>query len=230
MLVADDEANIREVVRLFLGDEGYAVETAASGEEALEKARALEPDLAVLDVTLDGGMTGLDVLRELRGWSDVPVIFLTARTAAEERVRGLRGGADDYIGKPFHPDELAARVRAVLRRARRRNEPRPEATLGTLRFAGVEVDFERRLLRRAGTPIWLGRTEWLLLQQLASHAGKVVLSTELLSSVWGAGYEDDLHLLRLCISRLRRKLGVPADESGPIRTYVGVGYALVVES
>ncbi len=229
VLVADDEASIREVVKLFLGDEGYAVETAASGEEALAKARELHPDLAVLDISMPGGMDGLEVLDRLRSWSSMPVIFLSARGSPSERAAGLKGGADDYILKPFHADELAARVRAVLRRARPGARSADRADPGTLRFADIEVDFERRVLRKQGRSLWLGRTEWLLLQQLAFNAGKVVLSTELLRSVWGAGYEDDLHLLRLCISRLRRKLGLPAGEEGSIRTYVGVGYALMLD-
>ncbi len=230
VLVADDEASIRDVVKLFLGDEGYAVETASSGEEALAKARELAPDLAVLDITMPGGMDGLEVLEELRSWTSMPVIFLSARGSPAEKVTGLRCGADDYIAKPFHADELAARVRAVLRRADSRSETSatPDRP-GMLRFADVEVDFERRLLRKQGRPLWLGRTEWLLLQQLALNAGKVVLNTELLRNVWGRGYEDDLHLLRLCISRLRRKLGLPAGKGGSIRTYVGVGYALMLD-
>ena len=154
----------------------------------------------------------------------MPVILLTAKGATSDKAKGLDLGADDYIAKPFHPDELAARVRAVLRRA---SGVSPGA--GIVAFGDIEIDLERRLLRRGGELVPLSRTEWLLLQHLAAHAGKVVLHSELLTKVWGPEYRDDLQYLRVWISRVRRKLGALPGEPGPIRTFQGIGYVLDTE-
>ena len=133
-------------------------------------------------------------------------------------------GADDYIAKPFHPDELAARVRAVLRRS---SGAQPGS--GILKFDDVEIDLERRMVTRGGELVQLSRTEWLLLQHLAANAGKVVLHTELLTKVWGPEYRDDLQYLRVWVSRVRRKLGSEPGEPGRIKTFQGIGYLLDVE-
>jgi two-component system KDP operon response regulator KdpE len=145
----------------------------------------------------------------------VPVILLTAKGATADKAKGLDLGADDYIAKPFHPDELAARVRAVLRRASGRR-----ARPGVVHVRNVEIDLERRIVTRDGELVSAQRTEWLLLQHLAANAGKVVLHTELLTKVWGPEYRDDLQYLRVWISRVRRKLGAapghsPADQDVP---------------
>jgi two-component system KDP operon response regulator KdpE len=133
-------------------------------------------------------------------------------------------GADDYVAKPFHPDELAARIRAVIRRA---SGASPGS--GVLRFDDVEIDLERRIVRRDDQIVQFSRTEWLLLQHLAANAGKVVLHTELLTKVWGPEYRDDLQYLRVWVSRVRRKLGAPPGEPGRIKTFQGIGYLLDVE-
>jgi two-component system KDP operon response regulator KdpE len=154
----------------------------------------------------------------------VPVILLTAKGSTADKAKGLDLGADDYIAKPFHPDELAARVRAVIRRS---SGAQPGA--GVIRFDDVEIDLERRMVTRSGELVQLSRTEWLLLQHLAANAGKVVLHTELLTKVWGPEYRDDLQYLRVWVSRVRRKLGAKPGEPGRIRTFQGIGYLLDVE-
>jgi two-component system KDP operon response regulator KdpE len=154
----------------------------------------------------------------------VPVILLTAKGSTADKAKGLDLGADDYVAKPFHPDELAARVRAVIRRA---SGMTPGS--GVVAFDDVEIDLERRMVTRDGQLVQLSRTEWLLLQHLATNAGKVVLHTELLTKVWGPEYRDDLQYLRVWISRVRRKLGAEPGEPGRIRTFQGIGYLLDVE-
>jgi two-component system KDP operon response regulator KdpE len=168
-------------------------------------------------------LDGIEVMRQLREWRPVPVILLTAKGSTADKAKGLDLGADDYVAKPFHPDELAARVRAVLRRA----AGSPGA--GVVRLGDIEIDLERRLVTRNGELISLSRTEWLLLQHLAANAGRVVLHTELLTKVWGPEYRDDLQYLRVWISRVRRKLGAAPGEPGPITTFQGIGYVLDIE-
>jgi two-component system KDP operon response regulator KdpE len=196
---------------------------ANSGEEALQKAEEYRPDVVVLDIVMPD-LDGIEVMRELRERRPVPVIMLTAKGATADKAQGLDMGADDYVAKPFHPDELAARIRAVIRRT-----SGAAAGTGTLAFDDVEIDLERRMVRRDGEIIQFSRTEWLLLQHLAANAGKVVLHTELLTKVWGPEYRDDLQYLRVWVSRVRRKLGAPPGEPGRIKTFQGIGYLLDVE-
>jgi two-component system KDP operon response regulator KdpE len=151
------------------------------------------------------------------------VILLTAKGSTADKAKGLDLGADDYIAKPFHPDELAARVRAVLRRS---SGAAPGS--GILAFDDIEIDLERRMVTKGGELVQLSRTEWLLLQHLAANAGKVVLHTELLTKVWGPEYRDDLQYLRVWVSRVRRKLGAEPGEPGRIKTFQGIGYLLDV--
>jgi two-component system, OmpR family, KDP operon response regulator KdpE len=222
VLVADDEPRITKLVALTLHDEGFRVVTANSGEEALRKAEEVRPDIVLLDIVMPD-LDGIEVMRQLREWRPVPVILLTAKGSTADKAKGLDLGADDYVAKPFHPDELAARVRAVLRRA----AGSPGA--GVVRLGDIEIDLERRLVTRNGELISLSRTEWLLLQHLAANAGRVVLHTELLTKVWGPEYRDDLQYLRVWISRVRRKLGAAPGEPGPITTFQGIGYVLDIE-
>jgi DNA-binding response OmpR family regulator len=222
ILLADDSPAIRELVSVFLADEGYRVTAAVDAADALERIAEAEPDLAIVDIMMPG-MSGLDLVRRLRTTTSLPVIFLTAMGANERRVEGLDLGADDYITKPFHPDELAARVRAVLRRGR------DGANQGLMELgSGLQVDLERRLLLRDGQLVALGRTEWHLLRYLAVNAGKVCMNGDLLRAIWGPEYAAEAQILRICVSRLRRKLGARAGEGGPIRTYHNVGYSLSI--
>jgi two-component system, OmpR family, KDP operon response regulator KdpE len=223
VLVADDELRITKLVAATLREEQFRVITAESGSEAIRLADELRPDIALLDILLPD-LDGIEVMRQLRESRPIPVILLTGISSATDKARGLDLGADDYIAKPFHPDELAARVRAVLRRADGAGRGQ-----GTVRVDDYEVDLERRMLRHGETVIPVSRTEWMLLQHLASNPGKVVLHSELLTKVWGPEYRDDVQYLRVWISRVRRKLGAAPGEAGPITTYPGIGYSLVAE-
>ena len=218
VLVADDEPRITKLVSIALGEEGFRVVTANGGEDALQKAEEVRPDIVMPD------LDGIEVMRQLRERRPVAVILLTAKGSTADKAKGLDLGADDYIAKPFHPDELAARVRAVLRRS---SGAQPGS--GVLKFDDVEIDLERRMVTRNGELVQLSRTEWLLMQHLAANAGKVVLHTELLTKVWGPEYRDDLQYLRVWVSRVRRKLGAAPGEPGRIRTFQGIGYLLDVE-
>ena len=226
VLVADDEMRITKLVALALGDEGFRVITASGGREALEKAEEYRPDVVLLDIMMPD-LDGIEVMRELRDRRPVAVILLSAKDSISDKALGLDLGADDYIAKPFHPDELAARIRAVLRRTDGATSGADASSLVT--FDDVEIDLERRVVTRAGEMVRFSRTEWLLLQHLAANAGKVVLHTELLTKVWGPEYRDDLQYLRVWISRVRRKLGSEPGEPGRIKTLPGIGYLLDVE-
>jgi DNA-binding response OmpR family regulator len=225
ILAVDDEAGILRLIKLELSSQGFRVVVANDGEEALRIAEQQRPDIVVLDILMPD-MTGLEVMRRLRERTQVPVILLTGKDHDEDKVRGLELGADDYLVKPFNPDELSARVRAVLRRA-----VAPGSGAGnTVTVGNVEIDLNRRLVKKDGQVISLTRTEWMLLQHLATNAGRVMLNAELLSKVWGPEYRDDLQYLRVWISRLRSKL--EADPSKPtiIKTLPGIGYLLDAES
>lgn len=223
ILAVDDEAGILRLIRLELTEQGYRVVVASDGEEAVRTFEQQRPDVVVLDIMLPD-MSGLEVMRRLRERSNTPIILLTARDHDEDKVRGLELGADDYVVKPFNPQELTARVRAVMRRAVR------ESMGESLVVAGdVEIDLDKRLVTKAGEPVSLTRTEWMLLQHLASNAGRVMLNTELLSKVWGPEYIDDLQYLRVWISRLRSKLETDHAQPSVIKTLQGIGYLLDVE-
>ena len=209
VLVADDEPRITKLVAIALSEEGFRVVTANGGEQALQKAEEVRPDIVLLDIVMPD-LDGIEVMRQLRERRPVPVILLTAKGSTADKAKGLDLGADDYIAKPFHPDELAARVRAVIRRS-----GGAEPGAGVIKFDDVEIDLERRMVTRNGELVQLSRTEWLLLQHLAANAGKVVLHTELLTKVWGPEYRDDLQYLRVWVSRVRRKLGAAAGRARP---------------
>lgn len=223
ILAVDDEAGILRLIRLELSEQGFRVVVASDGDEAVRTFEQQRPDVVVLDIMLPD-MSGLEVMRRLRERSNTPIILLTARDHDEDKVRGLELGADDYIVKPFNPQELTARVRAVMRRAVR------ESIGDSVVVAGdVEIDLDKRLVTKAGEPVSLTRTEWMLLQHLASNAGRVMLNTELLSKVWGPEYIDDLQYLRVWISRLRSKLETDHAQPSVIKTLQGIGYLLDVE-
>jgi two-component system KDP operon response regulator KdpE len=220
VLAVDDEPAILRLINLELHEQGFRVITAPNGEEALRIAETQRPDIILLDVLMPD-MTGLEVMRRLRERSNVPVILVTAKDSDMDRVGGLEMGADDYVVKPFLPDELGARVRAVLRRAVGATGP-----ISKIRLGEVEIDLDRRVVDRGGEPVRLTRNEWLLLQQLAAHQGKVMVNAELLSKVWGPEYRDDVQYLRVWISRLRRKLEADPANPAMIKTVPGIGYVL----
>jgi two-component system KDP operon response regulator KdpE len=219
-LVVDDEPGILRLIELELSAQGFEVIMASGGNEALKRIDERRPDIAVLDIVMPD-ISGLEVMRRIRERFPVPVVLLTAKDSEQDKVRGLDLGADDYLGKPFSPEELTARVRAILRRS-----STLKARENILRHGNVEIDLTRRLVKRDGKIVQLSRTEWMLLQQLASNPGKIMLNVELLHKVWGAEYCDDLQYLRVWVSRIRRKL--EDDPSNPrlIKTFQGVGYML----
>jgi len=219
ILIVDDEERIVNFLRSKLKASGYEVLTAGNGLEGLEQAQAQEPDLIVLDLLMPK-MDGLEMLKELRSFSVVPVIILTAKGADADRIKGLQLGADDYLPKPFNPDELVARIEAV----RRRLEPGERRKMPEVFNLGqVTIDFKRHSVRVMGEEKYLTRIEWLLLGQLINNAGRLMLYEELLTRVWGPEYRNDVQILRTCISRLRSKL-----ESDPklIRTIPKTGYII----
>jgi two-component system KDP operon response regulator KdpE len=221
ILAVDDEPGVLRLIKLELSSQGLRVVTASDGEEALRVAEQQRPDIVVLDIMMPG-ISGLEVMRRLRERSSVPVILLTAKDHDQDKVRGLDMGADDYLVKPFNPEELSARVRAVLRRGIRAGDGEENVvTVGN-----VEIDLTRRLVKKDGDVVPLTRTEWMLLQQLAANAGKVMLNTELLSKVWGPEYRDDLQYLRVWVSRLRGKLEAEPSRPTIIKTLQGIGYLL----
>ena len=224
ILAVDDDPAVLKLIELELREQGFDLITASSGKDAVELAYERRPDLVILDIMLPD-ISGFEVMRDLRERVSVPIIMLTARSSDAEKVRGLELGADDYLPKPFNPDELSARVRAVLRRIRRGADSSP-----LVRAKDVTVDLERRLVHRAGEQVQLTRTEWGLLQILAENPGKVMGSVEILTKVWGPEYRDDLQYLRVWISRLRSKLDPERDEPELIQTFPGIGYMLNGES
>ena len=224
VLAVDDEPGVLRLIKLELSTQGLRVITATDGEEGLRMAEQQRPDLIVLDIMMPD-ISGLEVMRRLRERSSVPIILLTAKDHDQDKVRGLDLGADDYLIKPFNPEELSARVRAVLRRGIRP----ADGEENIITIGDVEIDLSRRLVKKEGEVVSLTRTEWMLLQQLAANAGKVMLNTELLSKVWGPEYRDDLQYLRVWVSRLRGKLENEPSKPRLIKTLQGIGYLLDYE-
>ena len=223
VMVVDDEPSIVRLVRAKLQTDGYAVVTAERGEQAMDLLEDQRPDLIVLDVMMPG-MDGFETLRRIRARHETPVILLTARAGDADKLRGLQGGADDYVTKPFNPDELAARVAAVLRRTAGMSPGSGGHQI--LRYPGVEIDLERRRVLVGGEEVRLSRTEWELLSQLAANAGRVMLHGELLSRIWGPEFRGEVHYLRTWVSRLRAKLE-PRDETPQLfSTFPGIGYRM----
>jgi two-component system OmpR family response regulator len=222
LLVVDDEANICALLSATLRLTGFEVRVAGSGQEALAAAAEFEPDLVVLDVMLPD-FDGFEVAQRLRatGQPPVPVLFLTARDAVEDRISGLTIGADDYVTKPFSLEEVVLRVRAILRRSRAAPQ---EAETAVLRYADLELDEEAHEVRRAGKLVDLSPTEFNLLRYLLTNAGRVVSKAQILDRVWNYDFGGDGRIVESYVYYLRRKI----DKSAPplIHTVRGVGYAL----
>ena len=221
ILIADDDPPILRLVRTKLQAEGYGVLTATNGREALEVFENERPDLVILDVMMPV-MDGLETMRQIRESATTPIILLTARTGPQDKISGLDQGADDYVTKPFNPDELAARVAAILRRAGGAAAPADEV----LEYEHVTIDLASRSVTVHGEEVRLSRTEWELLYLLASNAGRVMLHSELLSRIWGPEFRDETYYLRTWVSRLRSKLDDKRDEPELITTFPGMGYRL----
>jgi DNA-binding response OmpR family regulator len=222
VLVVDDEVRILNFLISKLKTSGYDVLTARNGIEGLEQVKAQEPELVVLDVLMPK-MDGLEMLKELRSFSTVPVIVLTAKGADTDRIKGLRLGADDYLPKPFNPDELVARIEAI----RRRLGPADKREVTQVYALGdITIDFKNRDVTVRGETKYLTRIEWLLLSQLVGNMGRLMLYEELLTNVWGPEYRDDVQILRTWISRLRNKLESDPGQPGIIRTIPKTGYII----
>lgn len=222
ILAVDDDPKILRLLRIELTAQGFQVLTAERGPEALEVIERQRPDLVVLDLIMPG-MDGLEVLKRIREKSGVPVIILTAKGTDTDKITGLELGADDYVPKPFNPEELTARVRAVLRRSQAREG---DVAGNRLVCGNIVIDLARRTVQVNGKSVVLSRTEWQLLQQLCANAGRVMLHEDLLTRTWGPEYRDDVQYLRVWISRLRQKLEENPAEPKYIRTVQGIGYIL----
>jgi two-component system KDP operon response regulator KdpE len=225
-IVIEDEPQIRRFVRGALEAEGWAVHEACTLRDGLAAAGTRQPDLLVLDLGLPDG-DGVSLIRDVRGWSAVPIIVLSARTDEADKIAALDAGADDYLTKPFGTGELLARVRANLRRPRTASteEAAPEALF---RFGEIELDRAARLVRRAGAEVHLTPTEYRLLSVLVANAGRVLTQRQLLREVWGPSYTDQSHYLRIYMGHLRQKLEADPAQPKHLLTETAVGYRLVV--
>lgn len=225
ILLIDDDSDVTESVRLGFGLQWREVEllSAPNGDEGLRLLEEERPDLVLLDVGLPR-RDGYEILRELRAFTDVPVIMLTARDDVADKVKGLELGADDYMTKPFDHLELLARVRAVLRRLDLKS---PKSRVPSFRSGPLEIDFDAQEARLDGEHVQLTPTEYRLLEDLARNAGWVVPHATLLARVWGREYVDELDYLRVYVRRLREKLGDDPARPRYIRTERGVGYRFI---
>jgi two-component system KDP operon response regulator KdpE len=217
VLAVDDQPEMLRLIKLGLSPEMRVV-TANGGAEALRIAEEQRPDIAVLDWLMQD-MDGLELMAELRERRHIPVIMLTGKGGDAEKVEAFTTGADDYLTKPFRAPELAARIRAVLRRVDLGGNPETSIVANA-----VEIDLQRRRVTRGGADVELSRTEWLVLQSLASQSGKLMTAGEVLSSVWGAEYREHSVYLRVWISRLRGKLEDDPQRPQIITTHPGLGY------
>ncbi|HEY7591475.1 MAG TPA: response regulator transcription factor [Candidatus Limnocylindrales bacterium] len=222
VLIVEDEPEFAALVELWVGQAGYRTVTARTGPDALRRFYDERPDIIVLDVALPG-LDGWQVLERLREFSRVPILMLTARGSETEKIRGLRLGADDYITKPVSFPELIARVEAALRRAGTSAPERPKR----LRHGELVVDLDEHLAYLRGDEISLTPTEFRLLAFLVEHGGQLVTHRQVLGGVWGAGYDRDVHLLRMTVRNLRMKLDAVAPGEAMIATEYGLGYRLV---
>ncbi len=219
ILVVDDEPSITELVSMALRYEQFVVQTAHSGREALDKAATFAPDLVVLDIMMPG-IDGFEVARRLRnGSSSLPILFLTARDATEDKVRGLTLGGDDYVTKPFSVEELVARIRAILRRVKP-----VSATQGRVAFSDLELDEDTHQVWRAGHEVDLTATEFKLLRYLLLNAKRVLSKDQILDHVWNYDFGGNANIVETYISYLRRK--VDGECTPLIQTVRGVGYTI----
>jgi len=223
-VVIEDEPQIRRFVRGALEDEGWLVHEAATLRDGLAAAGTRQPDLIVLDLGLPDG-DGLNLIRDVRGWSSVPIIVLSARAQEADKIDALDAGADDYLTKPFGTGELLARVRANLRRPRA--AAGAEDSAAPFRFGEIEVDRTARVVRRGGAEVHLTPTEYRLLLVLVNNAGRVLTQRQLLREVWGPAHSSQSHYLRIYMGHLRQKLEADPAQPRHLLTETAVGYRLV---
>lgn len=222
LLIVEDEAEIRRFVRLSLTMEGFEVFEADSVKRGLIEAGTRHPDLVILDLGLPDG-DGVDLIRDLRTWSDVPVLVLSARTTEEDKIAALDAGADDYLVKPFGARELLARVRAHLRR----RGAGVVAGSSLVEFGDVKIDLARRTVERAGQPLHLTPIEYRLLTHLAAHPHCVLTHRQVLSAVWGPNHVQDTHYLRVYMGHLRKKIEADPSQPRHLVTETAIGYRFV---
>ncbi len=219
VLLIEDEKPIRRFVRLALEEEGCQVTEADTLASGLLEAGLRKPDLLILDLGLPDG-DGVDLIRDVRGWSDVPILILSARSQENDKIEALDAGADDYLTKPFSVGELRARVRALLRRMLRSGE----GVSPIIEFGQVQVDLSRRLVSRGGEAVHLTPLEYRLLATLLGHPGKVMTQRNLLRDIWGPSYVESSHYLRVYVGHLRQKLEDDPTQPRHFLTETGVGY------
>ena len=231
VILIEDEIQIRRFVRAALEGEGWLVHEADTAQRGLADAGTRKPDLLIVDLGLPDG-DGLDLIRDVRGWTNVPIIVLSARTNEADKIAALDAGADDYLTKPFGLGELMARVRANLRRPRTAS---PEAQNDTdtpaspvFRFGDVEVNRSERVVRRAGVEVHLTPLEYRLLAVLMANVGRVITHKQLLRDVWGPAHAEQSHYLRIYMAHLRQKLEPDPARPRHLLTETGVGYRFVI--
>ena len=222
VLVVEDEVEIRRFIRLSLQAEALDVSEADSVHRGLIEVGTRRPDLVVLDLGLPDG-DGIDFIRSLRTWSEIPIIVLSARTMEADKIAALDAGADDYLVKPFGTGELLARVRAQLRRHPRANTD----VQSVLEFGDVRIDLVRRTVERGGAALHLTPIEYRLLTHLASHPDRVLTHPQLLRAVWGPSHSEDTHYVRIYMGHLRAKLEADPSQPQHLITELGVGYRFV---
>jgi two-component system KDP operon response regulator KdpE len=219
ILVVDDEPQIVRALKVILREAGYSTDQAESKEEALNAVSVHPPDAIVLDLVLPDG-SGVEVCREVRGWTSLPIIVLSAVGDEREKVKALDAGADDYITKPFGTDELLARLRAALRRVS------DDGVEPTIDLGDVVIDLAARTVTRTGEEVHLTPIEFDLLRMLALHRGKLVTHRQLLREVWGPGYEGETHYLRVHVAHIRSKIEPQPSRPCHLVTEPGIGYRL----
>jgi two-component system KDP operon response regulator KdpE len=220
ILVVDDEPQIQRFLKPSLTAAGYEVVEAGTGAEALKAVATQAPDLVILDLGLPD-MDGKEVIANLRGWSDIPIVILSARDRESEKIAALDLGADDYVEKPFGIGELTARIRTALRHRGRR-----DVIPTVMEVDGLTIDPMKRIVSRGGELVHLTPKEYDLLLLLARHTGRVVTHRTLLTTVWGPAHGDDLHYLRVFIGQLRQKIEQDPTQPRIVRTEPGVGYRM----
>lgn len=221
ILVIDDEIQIRRFLRFSLEAHGYRVYEAETGQDGLLYTAKIRPDLIILDLGLPD-ISGHDVLRKLREWTQTPVIVLSVNNTDRDKVLALDSGADDYLTKPFSVEELMARIRTTMRHT----QPTPEEPVIT--FGDVQIDFTRRLITKRGRAVKLTPTEYALFKLMATHAGRVLTQQQILREVWGAEYVNETHYLRVYFAQLRQKLEDNPALPKLLITEPGVGYRLAI--
>ena len=222
ILIVEDEAHIRRFVRLALEAEGHTVHEAENYQRGLIEAGTRRPDLVVLDLGLPDG-DGVDLIRELRQWSAMPVIVLSARSTEASKIAALDAGADDYLVKPFGAGELGARVRAQLRR----HQQQTPGGAPQIAFGDIRIDLVRRVVERAGEALHLTPIEYKLLTHLASQPDRVITHAQLLKAVWGPGHLEDSHYVRVHMANLRKKIETQPSMPRHLITETGIGYRFV---